>query len=248
MGISFVLYDYTTGATASALRPAPILEPLAEMLGNVTCAGSPFAMTWGQLAPSFRVGVVQGGAPKDRQAGEVAVNFRDSLPDAPGALAYHDVSPAGVEDVEIGCSLFSTLTTGSESLTVGVSHEVFETLGDPGCNRWALRSDGATLDALELCDFVQNTCTTEAATGFAVSNFVLPAFFDPGAPGPWDALGIMQSQYDLSNGYSIEATIAEENQVQGARRFACGVGGLLSITRRRKAHTYARTRRRGIRL
>src|ERR1700722_19822955 len=123
MSFQFVLIDHTTSATPPALAPGPFLQALSLALleGCVTFDASRGFLT----SDSVRVAA----SPTDRQPNEIACNFRDTIPEAPDALAYHQVTN-GVPDIEIGCDLFSTLSSGSEALSVGVSHEVFETKRD----------------------------------------------------------------------------------------------------------------------
>jgi hypothetical protein len=95
MGYAFVLIDHTTSATPANLAPGPFLSSLALALLEfcVTFDSSRGFLT----SDSVRVA----SSPTDRLAGEVAVNFRDTIPEAPGALAYHQVTN-GVPDIEIG--------------------------------------------------------------------------------------------------------------------------------------------------
>lgn len=207
---AFVLVNLTTSATPTNLTPTPaFLGGLCDALEEQT--QGPFATAYGERTTTFRVA----SPPDDRAAGEIAVNFRDTIPEAPGALAYHQVT-SGVPDIEIGCDLFASLAQGSEAMSVGVAHEVLETMGDAGANGYKTRADGVTADAEEVCDFVESTFYP-ASNGMAVSNFVLPSFFVPGSAGPWDFLGVMSSQTDVSKGYGITAQVSGETQIGGTR-------------------------------
>jgi hypothetical protein len=185
--------------------------------------------------------------PPDRKPGEIAMNFRDTIPEAPGALAYHTITD-GIPDIELGVDLFSSLSDAGESLSTGGSHELLEMLLDPGANRWADKGTG-TMAALEACDVVQNT-SYAVSNGMYVSNFLLRSYFNPGAAGPWDLLGAMTSPVDISNGYEIQAP-APTNVTQAGRRPrwhpALTYRGTLSPTQRKqKKHAYSRARRRGL--
>jgi hypothetical protein len=75
---------------------------------------------------------------------------------------------------------------------VAISHELCEIAGDPGCNRWADRGDGTEV-AVEECDPVESQSYDVGAaadpphtSGVHVSNFVLRAFWQPDAQGPYD--------------------------------------------------------------
>ena len=236
----FVLVDHTTDATPAAMRPA---GRFADMMGAWQAQiDGEFAQAWGDQTVSFRVA----SGPTDRATNEIALNFRDTIPEAPGALAYHEVVN-GVPDIELGVDLFTSLVDGQESLSCGGSHELLELLRDAGANGWKERQDGSgVMDAEEACDFVQNT-SYQAPNGVTVSNFVTPPFFVPGSAGPWDYLGVMQTQYDVSHGYGITApSPSATTQIGGAR--ATHVGKLTELQRRRKAHPYSRTSRRGVKL
>lgn len=234
---SLVFVDLTTDATPDAMRPGTafgrLIEALTEQLNR------DYAAEYGEPTYEFRVAC----SPEDRQVGEIAINFRDTIPEAPGALAYHTVTN-GVPDIELGVDLFQTLTDGQESLSCGLSHELLEMLGDAGANLWSDRQDGSgEMDARELCDFVQNS-SYQASNGVHLSNFVLEAFFIPGSSGPWDFLGRMQSQHDVSHGYGILASSPTTTSQIGGKRI---LGVLQAEHAPRKKHAYCRAYRRGVR-
>jgi hypothetical protein len=241
----FVLIDHTTAATPANLAPASDFNLFIEAW--IEQISGPFSAAWGGVSVTFRVG----SGPDDRQPNEIAINFRDTIPEAPGALAYHTIT-GGIPDIELGCDLFSSLTGQNESLSSGGSHELLELLGDPGANRWADRGTGV-MDALEACDFVQNT-GYPACNGAWVSNFVLLSFFNPGASGPWDQMGVMKSVDDVSNGYGIQAgSPTEYTQIGGLRihrgRALWHTGTpLTSLQKRQKSQPYSRAYRRGLRI
>jgi len=249
---ALVFLDHTTEATSSAMRPAPVFQDLIDAL--LEQINGPYAASHGAVTVNIRIG--QG--PEDRAPGEIAVNFRDTIPEVPDALAYHTTTN-GVPDIEIGVDLFSTLTLGSESVSGGLSHEVLELLGDAGANEWSdLQGASAETRARENCDAVQNTGYA-ASNGVWVSNFVLPSYYIPGAPGPYDVLGVMTSQTDVSHGYEIRATAPTDVfQVQGdrarlgehvhAHKRVFALGTLTDTQKKRKSHPYCRTHRRGVRL
>jgi hypothetical protein len=259
MLFSFVLIDLTTSATPDAMRPASVLQSIADAASEQV--NKTFAAVFGGASAAFRVG----SGPTDRATNEIAINFRDTL-DVQGALAYHQVV-GGVPDIEEGVDLFQTLTSGAESLSVGVTHEVLETLRDAGCNGWKDKQDGSGLTgAEECCDPVQNTCYP-ASNGVDVTNFVLPSYWTPGASAPFDQLGVMTSTTDLSNGYEIQAQ-APTNETQAGpgekaeapegksepelarvvhgKPFLKGAENLSELARKRKASKHSRTSRRGI--
>lgn len=174
-------------------------QKLVDALNEDNGPDGPFAAATGRSAVT-RVGT----SPQDRIPGEFAINIRHTLPEAPGALAFHFVTN-GVPDIEVGWDLFDGVLDGADPFSVGVDHEQKETLRNPGANGWkdSVLGNGR-MSADEACDKVQNTFR-EGCNGVKLSNYLLEAAFIPGAPGPWDALGVMTSQDDLTNGYDIEA-------------------------------------------
>jgi len=212
-------------------------------------AMGPYAEHYGTPIVSFRIA----SSPADRTINEIAINFRDNIPEAPGALAFHQVVN-GVPDIEIGTDLFSNISEDGDGLLSGVSHELLELFGDAGANGWKDRQNGdGLLDAEELCDKVQNSGYKSSNGGY-VSNFLLPTAFIPGSSGPWDYLGVMKTQYDYSNGYEIVASEpAKVSQFSGMslemHPYPYKMQGELSETqRKRKAHAFSRTRRRSVKL
>jgi hypothetical protein len=141
-----------------------------------------FAAEWGAQA-SLRVGANA----KDIQAGEWAYVFVPTLPNAPGASAYHDVGVSGVPFALCAVTTCGSLY-GPTGVSVDVSHEILETAGDEGANLFANDNKGS-LHALEMCDAVEiqtygKTC--KDGTVVQVSNWLLRAWFIPGAPGPFE--------------------------------------------------------------
>jgi hypothetical protein len=201
--MSFALVDESQGATTAdgaALTPT-VLESiasacLAQLNRDVSSetGGGPYLVR------------VSTGA--DIQPGEIVFSILPTLPNAPGAIAYHDVLGNGVPVAYDAITLSDSLTGPGNSLSVAISHELCETAGDPGCNRWADRGDGTEV-ALEQCDAVESQTYDVGlalATGIHVSNFVLRSFFEPGAPPP----------YDFMTSYGIATTTAPPGPMQTA--------------------------------
>jgi hypothetical protein len=174
---------------------------------------------------------------------EVVCAIVDELPDAPGAVAYHDVNGTEVPVVWLARTACNSLTSGADSVSSALSHELLEAAGDPFVNAW--RDDGRGAEwAQELCDAVQESGYTQA--GIAVSNFVLPAFFAPGAAGPYDYLGtlgrpaVFAPLETAGGGYQIRRT--------GAGGEVSVFGAMAQRRRARKAHFSSRTSKRGARV
>ncbi len=99
-------------------------------------------------------------------------------PDVPGAAGYHDEDDSGIPYIRVFTFAGASALTGSDAVSVTLSHEILEVVGDSPANKWADGPDGADY-AYELCDAVEGD--TYAIDGVTVSNFVYPAFFDPRA-------------------------------------------------------------------
>jgi hypothetical protein len=123
----------------------------------------------------------------DIQPDEKRYVFMASLPDAPGASAYHvpDAAYCAVST----CADFY----GPNGLSVDCSHEVLEDAGNPGCN--AAVDDGQGQEhELEECDAVETQTyglTHPSAGVVQVSNFLLPSWRIPGAPAPYSYMAKM---------------------------------------------------------
>lgn len=187
---------------------------------------------------------VRAGATKlDIMPGEIACVLLDALPDAPGAVAYHDVTGAEVPVVFLARTQCNSLTSGSDSVSIALSHELCETVGDPFVNAW--RDDGHGAEyAQELCDACQESGYEIA--GISVSDFLLPAFFAPGAKPPYDYLGtvgqgaIARPLETAPGGYQLKRTAGGgETQVFGL---------IADLRMARKRNPTSRTYRRGARL
>jgi hypothetical protein len=180
-----------------------------------------------------------GSDPTDIAPGEIVYSLVDTLPEAPGAVAYHDRTGTAVPFALLALSTCNTLT----DVSIGITHELCEIAGDAACNEW--RDDG------QGNEYANETCDADEARSYpidsiAVSAFVLPAFFSPGSPGPYtflgsigqpDAAGPFQTMY---GGYQIKRQSGGgEAQVQGE---------VHPLRLARKQHWNSRTYRRGVRL
>lgn len=157
-------------------------------------------------------------------------------PDEPDALGYHTEDAKG----RVWGRVFvnPVLDNGGEVLhaeapdvvTVAsvLSHEVCELIVDPACNRWV---DGPPLRegseySMEVCDPVEGDSYVLAVSYpvklVSVSNFVLPAWFDPLTPKgrALDHMSRCRSPFMMTpNGYMIvRKGPGHEKQVMGAHR------------------------------
>lgn len=217
----FVLLDESAGATTgdgSALT--------AQILSDIAAActvqlNRDLSAEWGG---NYEVRVGAGAG--DIQPGEWVFAILPTLPNAPSAIAYHDVDGNGVPTLFDGITLSQTLTGPGNSLSVGISHELCETAGDEGCNDWCDDGNGQSF-AKELCDAVENN--TYAINAVFMSDFLLKSFFVAGRKGPYNymasaalgGVGPAAPFATASGGYQItRAQGAGETQVWGmaARR------------------------------
>ncbi len=234
--MDFVIIDETSGA-ATGDGATPTAETLqAIALACEVQLNRDFA---GEYGGSFRVRV---GDANTIVAGECVFAILPKLPDAPGAIAYHDVNGQGVPVLYDGITLSDTLIGEGNSLSVAISHELLETAGDEACNQWVDDNKGNEF-AREMCDAVE--ATSYEIEGVQVSNFVLRAFFIPNHAGPFDMGKALSSPFDTAiGGYQIARSSGTgEHQVHGNMR-AAHLFGLPS--RRPVTHPCSRRARRGV--
>lgn len=187
----------------------------------------------------------------DLQPGEVAFSIVDQLPDAPGAVAYHDVAGADVPVAFLALSTCSTL----DDVSTAISHEACEAAGDAACDLWA--DDGLGHEfARELCDAVEaNSYPIDLGDGGApvvVSDFLLPGFFGPGDPGPFSHMQASPSPSTSTAGFPSVPFATAPGGYQITRSGA-GAATQVNGTLRARRHVHARhwssrTYRRGARL
>jgi hypothetical protein len=234
---AFVLCDQST--LTDDAHGGPLTTAILDQIGAAVAKqmNGEVAAEWG-CNVTFRTGAADAS---DVKPGEIACLIQDNLPQAPGAAAFHDRLPNGCPVAYFAREDYTSHTQGSSSLSVDVSHEAIETIGDPGANRWADLASGTQDCALELCDPVQNQ--VYEVDGIAVSDFVLQSFFDPGASGPFDRLGKCPAQGDYSGGYLIVRTEAAQPSDVGAKRAVRVLGA--RPTKQRGRVKGARPSRRG---
>jgi hypothetical protein len=108
--------------------------------------------------------------------------------DQAGALGYHDLTSTGLP---LGKVFAASDKQFGDSVSVTLSHEVLEMLMDPFINLTALMGDGKFY-AFEACDAVEADGLGYAIDGVQVSDFVLPAYFQPSirlSDTKWDFCG-----------------------------------------------------------
>jgi hypothetical protein len=150
--------------------------------------------------------VVRSDTKANVSQGEVIFAIVWSLPDAPGAEAYHDWQNGQI----VGFLALSTCSI-LDDVSIGISHELCEINGDTNNSEFAR----------ELCDATQGD-SYDSNNGIRVSNFVLPAFFNPNSTGPFTYMGSMGHEtinapfQTASGGYQIKRNSGTgETQVLG---------------------------------
>ena len=241
--ISYVLVNESTQtdpALGGELTPA-ILDLIANACAEQL--NGEFSRAWGGGY------AVRGDKLESVHAGEVAVLIQDNLPAAPGAEGYHGRSDVGAETVFISRVGSTSLTQGVDALSVVISHELLEGSADPAANRWADRGNGQE-EALETCDRVQDRWYS-SSNGVAVSDFLLQAAFDPGAPRPYSHLDSLAYNTGATptmtdGGYALVRSVAsDEHQATPGHPKRLGVVSEAKAARHR--HPSSRAYRRGLR-
>lgn len=237
--VKWVLIDSTNGAATqdgSRLSSA-VLANIAEAVQNQI--DQEFAAEWGAQV-TLRVGANA----NDVQPGEWVYGFVASLPDAPGASAYHDINGTGVPFALCAVTTCGSLL-GPTGISVDASHEILETAGDEGANQFANDNHGL-LHAVEMCDAVEvqtygKTC--QDGTVVQVSNWLLRSWFMPGAAGPYDYMtsanipgavapsGPLQTALGHGGNYQIVSKWGSDKQVFAIAQHLVG-------TRRKGMHPH----------
>ena len=180
--MKWVLFDRTQGATTHDGKrlTAEAMRHMAEAVQAQI--NEEFAAEWGAKA-EIRVGANA----NDVHPGEWAYIFVPTLPEAPGASAYHDITDKGVPYAFCAVTTCGSLM-GRDGVSVDLSHEILETFGDEGANLYAYDNAGV-LHAMEMCDAVELQIYSKKAqdgTPVQVSNWLLRSWFMGGAKGPFE--------------------------------------------------------------
>ena len=177
-----------------------------------------FCDQWGLVHP--RVEAVQGAAAgtQEQAEGECLIVLFDDA-DQQGALGYHTLTPDGKPYAEVFVRDSVADLSGATSvqgvlprdlllatLMSVIDHEGKEAALDPDAADMVDDGTG-TLWAKEACDAVESDNdptpitlhdgTTVTAT---LSNHLLPDYFRPGSPGPWDHSGKLTGPFTYDKG------------------------------------------------
>lgn len=176
-----------------------------------------FWPAWGVRMPS--VTFVPGGQSVAAPFGGILITVVDSIDNvAAGVLGYHTEDQGGRQWGVVACS--PSLDNGAQvlkgdwSVSSVLSHEILEALGDPRVNGYC-HDGGSRLYSLEVCDPVE--APTYEVDGVSLSNFVLPAWFDPNVGhGKYDHLGLLSTPFSLlPAGYCVYLQGGQEQQEHG---------------------------------
>jgi hypothetical protein len=178
------------------------------------------APIWATPATLFRSSGFVGGA--------WAMVFLDDA-DAPGALAYHDLTPDGLPIAKV---FVKTTIENGDLVSVSASHELVEMLVDPAINLMTTGPDPKAVYAYESADPVE--ALSFKVRGVPMSDFVAPAYFeDFHKPGSvrFDYLNKVKKPFQiLKDGYQIVFRNGKWTQTYGSKA---------------KARAFAREDRRG---
>jgi len=143
-----------------------------------------------------------------------AMVFLDNA-DAPGALAYHDLTPEGLPISKV---FVKTTLDNGDLVSVSASHELVEMLVDPAINMMTTGPDPKTIYAYESADPVE--ALSFKVNGIPMSDFVYPAYFEvfhkPGSV-KFDQLKKVTRPFQiLAGGYQIVFKNGRWSQVFGS--------------------------------
>ena len=130
-----------------------------------------------------------------------AMVFLDNA-DAPGALAYHDLTPDGLPLSKV---FVKTTIDNGDLVSVSASHELVEMLVDPAINLMTTGPDLKATYAYESADPVE--ALSFNVNGIPMSDFIYPSYFEifrKANSVPFDHLKKVSKPFQiLSGGYQI---------------------------------------------
>jgi hypothetical protein len=143
--------------------------------------------------------------------------------DAPGALAYHDLTPEGLPLSKV---FVKTILKAKEQVSVAASHELSEMLVDPAINMMTTGPNLRTMYAYESCDPVE--AYSFPINGIEMSDFVYPSYFEAfrkAGSVPFDHMQKVTKPFQiLPGGYQIIFRGGRWREIFGStvkqRRFA----------------------------
>jgi hypothetical protein len=122
--------------------------------------------------------------------------------DDPDALGYHTEERdrvTGIVGAKTILDAGGSILKGADSVSACLSHEVLEASINPFVGGWEDGPAAGEEFAREVCDPCQDQ--SYAINGIAVSDFVLPAWFDAqNRTGPYDHLGVLRKPFTRTRG------------------------------------------------
>jgi|SRR5215471_5553739 len=146
--------------------------------------------------------------------GAWAMVFLDKA-DAPGALAYHDLTPEGLPQSKV---FVKTTLDNGDLVSVSASHELVEMLVDPAINMMTTGPDPNIVYAYESADPVE--ALSFEVNRIPMSDFVYPSYFEafhkPGSVR-FDQMDKVRQPFEiLKGGYQLIFKNGEWSQVFAA--------------------------------
>lgn len=180
------------GVTKNVPQNGKLVEQPASFNDLVTALGrfaAIFAKYWGSPCTVVAANAVP--------PGHWGIVFLDDA-DQADAEGYHDDTADGVPLSKV---FVKTTIEAGDKVSVTASHELAEMLVDPATNLIASNEDGSMLYAYEVCDAVEET--EFPVNGIAMSNFVLPSWFEgfrAGKTDQFDYLKLCKKPFELLAG------------------------------------------------
>jgi hypothetical protein len=229
----FVLVDHTSGACTP---PDGTLEAIAQAITDQVARH--LAPAWG-FAP---VEVALHGRGEKvhifNAANEEDLGWHEVMKTTGGAFAHVAAAPSLAGD--------STWLSGPDAISASISHEVLEMIVDPNAHDYSFNGQ-RLLFAREVCDPVSSRTYLIRGAGklVAVSDFVLPAYFNPFARRPFDHLDALKAPFTLDHGgYIVTNRVLARNDGEhqrGAGRFRVSFRGVPQWKQDHVNRTYSRS-------
>lgn len=149
--------------------------------------------------------------------GAWAVVFLDTA-DAPGALAYHDLTPDGFPLSKV---FVKTIREDKSSVSIATSHELVEMLVDPAINIWCNGPSAGVFYAYEAADPVEDEAVSFQIDGIDLTDFVYPSYFEgfrKAKSTQFDYTKKVSKPFQiLKGGYQILFKNGKETQIYGSK-------------------------------
>lgn len=197
---------------SDGLVPDELLALTVEVYRSALPA---FCKAWSIPLPGLAIYDSDHQGDPQEEAGIWIVNSAND-PNAFGAHTRLGVAVFGYVDASLCLAL-------REPVSRVLGHELFEMLVDPAVDRWADTPGGGRV-ALEVSDPVQRFSRQEvgeffgATTTVEVADYVTPAWFQAGSPGPWDAMGVLPGPFAVADGGYVIRREAGAAAVTGSGR------------------------------